>query len=200
MLVRTTSLKVFKSAENSNKQPIRIMRLLLSLLGLLILPAVSQGQSFVATLDGAQDGGGTRAGSGIFNLTLSGTTMTLSGSFSGISGTFSDAHIHGSAAPGANAGVLYSIVPFLTLGADNKSGTLSGQITMVPMPNNRDVPITQQLLDLNNGLWYFNIHSSSFGGGEIRGQILSVPEPSTLALIGLGLGGLLVQRSRRRFR
>jgi hypothetical protein len=71
---------------------------------------------------------------------------------------------------------------------------------MVPMPNNRDVPITQQLLDLNNGLWYFNIHSSSFGGGEIRGQILPVPEPSTLALIGLGLGGLLVQRSRRRFR
>ena len=177
------------------------MKKLLSLLGVLILPILAQAQSFVANLDGAQDGGGGRTGSGIFNLVLVGQTMTLSGSFSGISGNFSDAHIHGASAPGVNSGVLYSIVPFLTLGADNKSGTLSGQITLVPMPNGRNVPIAQQLQDLNNGLWYFNIHSQpNFGGGEIRGQILPVPEPSTLALVGLGLGGLLLRHWRRRTR
>src|SRR5688572_1637134 len=162
------------------------MKILLSLAAAFALPCLASAQSFIATLNGAQDGGGARTGSGIFNLTLTGTTMTLSGSFSGISGTFSDAHIHGSAAPGANAGVMYSIVPFLTLGGDNKSGTLSGQITLSnPTPNNRAVTIDQQLADLNNGLWYFNIHSSTFGGGEIRGQILAVPEPSTWALLGL---------------
>jgi len=177
------------------------MKKLLSLLGILAVPFLVQAQSFIANLDGAQDGGGGRIGSGIFNLVLVGQTMTLSGSFSGISGTFSDAHIHGASAPGVNSGVLYSIVPFLTLGADNKSGTLSGQITLVPMPNNRNVPIAQQLQDLNNGLWYFNIHSQpNFAGGEIRGQILLVPEPSTWALLSLGAGGLFLRSWRRRSR
>jgi hypothetical protein len=33
---------------------------------------------------------------------------------------------------------------------------------------------------------YFNIHTSVFGGGEIRG-FLAVPEPSTLVFVGAGL-------------
>jgi hypothetical protein len=59
-----------------------------------------------------------------------------------------------------------------------------------------DIPT--QLNQLNGGLWYFNIHTSTFGGGEIRGQILPVPEPSTLVLVALGLSGLAVWRERRR--
>lgn len=178
------------------------MKKLLSLLGILAVPFLAQAQSFVGNLTPGQEAPDplTRAGSGIFNLVLVGQTMTLSGSFSGISGNFSDAHIHGASTPGVNSGVLYSIVSLLTLGPDNKSGTLNGQITLVPTPNGRNVPIAQQLQDLNNGLWYFNIHSSTFGGGEIRGQILPVPEPSTLALVGLGLGGLLLRQWRRRAR
>jgi CHRD domain-containing protein/PEP-CTERM motif-containing protein len=40
---------------------------------------------------------------------------------------------------------------------------------------------------------YFNIHSNVFPGGEIRG-FLVVPEPTTAALLGLGLLGLALRR------
>jgi len=61
--------------------------------------------------------------------------------------------------------------------------------------------LATQMNQLNSGMWYVNIHTSGTGGfpeGEIRGQILPVPEPSTLVLGALGLGGLVVWRVRRR--
>ena len=47
---------------------------------------------------------------------------------------------------------------------------------------------------------YFNIHTEFDGSGEIRGQLIPVPEPQTYALMlaGLGLVGLVTARRRKR--
>jgi hypothetical protein len=124
-------------------------------------------ESYTASLDGAQEppptGGGT--GTGAATLLLSdNNTLKVHVTFSGLSGNTTAAHIHGPAAPGVNAGVLYGFnVP---LGV--KAGVIDQTVTIT---NKTAYTIAQQLQQLRDGLWYVNIHSTTFGGGEIRGQV-----------------------------
>lgn len=85
------------------------------------------------------------------------------------------AHFHGPAMFGQNAGVQFGLPP-----GSPKIGSVG--------PLN-----AQQQSDLLAGLWYVNIHSAMFPGGEIRGQV--VPAPGALAL--LGLAGFAKRRRRR---
>jgi hypothetical protein len=52
----------------------------------------------------------------------------------------------------------------------------------------------------DGGRAYWNIHTGAFGGGEIRGFLTAVPEPSTIVFAGLGLGALAVRFWQRRQR
>jgi hypothetical protein len=62
---------------------------------------------------------------------------------------------------------------------------------------NLQTTLTQgEAADLKSGLWYVNVSTTSFPNGEIRGQILPIPEPSTLLLCGLG-GAIVLDRLRR---
>lgn len=174
------------------------MRPLFSLLALVSTLTLAPAQTYIATLDGAQDGGGARMGMGSVTITLSGTTLTFTGgTYSGLTTAASAAHIHGPAPAGMNAGVLYNLGgTVISLGST--AGTIGGAVNLVPNPNGTTFSVAQQLADLNNGLWYLNIHNATFPGGEIRGQILLVPEPATWALGGLGLLGLLVWKRRKK--
>jgi len=169
------------------------MKTLLTLVSVLASLSMAQAQSFTASLDGAQDGGLARQGIGFVNLTLSGTDLSLDGTYTGLSATATAGHIHGPGAPGVSVGVLYNLgtLGILTLGT---SGTYNGTVHLAPIGA---YTVAQQITDLDNSLWYLNIHDANFPGGEIRGQSVPVPEPSSLALFGLGAGGLVWWMRRR---
>lgn len=75
------------------------------------------------------------------------------------------AHFHAPAMPGANAGVVYAHTGFpLAV----QAGTYSGTHTITAL----------QETQLLAGLWYSNIHSGQFPGGEIRAQIILALAPT----------------------
>jgi hypothetical protein len=53
---------------------------------------------------------------------------------------------------------------------------------------------------LDAGKAYFNVHSTTFGGGEIRGFLAPIPEPQTYALMLAGLTAIGAMSRRRRAR
>lgn len=129
--------------------------------------AVSPGPAtFVSSLDGAHEvpshvTNGT--GTGVVIITNETTgAATVSLSFAGMTSGTVAAHIHGSALPGTNAPILFPLpIPL---------GVTSGEVD--------DFAITltpAQITDLKAGLFYFNVHTVNFPGGEIRGQIFSNP-------------------------
>src|SRR5438445_6904157 len=176
------------------------MKTLAFLAAIVTSLAVAQAQNFTVTMDGAQDGGGTRMGSGSGTLTLNTTLDTLTFNninFGGLSAPSTAGHIHGPGASGVSVGVLYPLGgTFFTLGYTY--GSINGTLQLVAPTGGYDLPT--QISQLDSGLWYINIHDSVFPGGEIRGQILPVPEPSALPLLGIGVCGLWLLMRRHRSR
>lgn len=130
---------------------------------LLVGPAVAQ--TFRATIDGAQEVPPTGSpGTGLGCMTYHPATMMLDYdiSYAGLLAAENNAHFHGPAPIGINAGVQFGL-PLGPL----KIGTV-GPLTAL------------QQADLFNGLWYINIHSALFPGGEIRGQVLTSASPCTV--------------------
>jgi uncharacterized protein (TIGR03118 family) len=120
---------------------------------------------FVATLNGAQEtppNATTGRGTGIVILDPSQTSAKVSLFFAGLTGPATASHIHGPAAPGVAAPVLF---PFPTTPAATSGSVNNVSITLTPT----------QLQQLKDGLFYFNVHTAANPGGEIRGQILFNP-------------------------
>ena len=141
---------------------------------------------FETFMDGAQAGGGARTGSGSGTFELTGTSLTYNINYSGVSGTaVTAAHFHVGPVGVQGGPVVHGFTGPFTAPGGTISGVWNGMTA-------------QNLSDLNAGLIYVNIHTlPNFGGGEIRGQVTAVPEPSTYALLGLAGATALAIRRRK---
>lgn len=132
-------------------------------------------------------------------ITFDDSTNTLNiavgwGPFFGFSqqltGTATGMHIHGPADINTNAGVLIGLDSRAGFNGAANGGCFVGSVTLTPT----------QVGHLQNGLLYINVHTAASGGGlnpggEIRGNLVLVPAPGALALVGMG--GLVAARRRR---
>ena len=112
--------------------------------------------------------------------------------FTDLVGELTVLHFHGPDAvnyPLANssAGVILDLAPFHTASGTG-SGRITGSTTLSELNETR-------LLD--NQI-YVNIHSSVYGSGEIRGQLVLVPEPSSVLLALIGGASICAIRRRTR--
>ena len=116
-------------------------------------------RTFVARLNSVQEvpsNNSGATGNGTVTLNAAETQITVNLSFTGLSSAQSAAHIHGAAHVGVNAPILFGL---------NTGTVTNATFSVTPT----------QAAQLKKGLFYFNVHTSVFGGGEIRGQILSNP-------------------------
>ena len=114
-----------------------------------------------ATLDSASEvPPNNSAGKGTADIDYDAAAKKLSWklTYSGLSGNATAAHFHGPAEAGKNAGVAIWISekgkPF--------ESPFKGSATLTDA----------QAADLQNGLWYVNVHTAANPGGEVRGQLM----------------------------
>jgi len=149
---------------------LRIAYRILMLAGLATLIAgVATAQNYGASLDGLQEvppNNSPATGSAMFVLDAN-QMLHVTCNFSGLLAPVTAAHIHAPAPPGVNAGIRFPLIP--------------------PAPPTSPIILTvgpltaQDVVNLNTGLSYINIHTTMFPGGEIRGQIFGAVsvEPGT---------------------
>lgn len=110
--------------------------------------------------------------------------------FTDLTGAVTAAHIHdaGTASFTVNGGVIVSL--------DGVTPGFSSSATNGGWTNTTATLTAGQETSLLSGFLYLNAHTAANTGGEIRGNLVQVPEPSVciLAMMGAGVGCMIRRR------
>ena len=145
---------------------------------------------------GGGSGGEIGAGISFDDVTLVLNIITGWGSgngFTNLTGVATAGHLHGPTASGGSAaftqstGVKYGLDSLAGWNASASAGGFNGTVSI----------LAGDVVALENGQFYMNVHTAVNGGGEIRGYLTVVPEPSAAVLVLSSVLGMGVCRRRR---
>jgi hypothetical protein len=110
--------------------------------------------------------------------------------FTNLTGDATVMHIHqaSSSAFTASGGAVINLHTLAGFSSSASNGGLNSTLTLT----------AAQETSLLSGLYYINVHTSVNPGGEIRGNLVAVPEPSSVALVALVGVPVVIARMRAR--